>query len=230
MGRPTPPDSASATIAFYAIGKWDAEDLQRFVTALSAMYGLLLVCTGEVGESGEIPALFRRGVTLLDEELQVLPLSVMDLLRPAESRDVFLRQLELEYQNEPGHRLYVQSIQIAEPGTAVFEGVGPVIGQLREFIGNLWSRTRAERERQEADQLRNFTTSWEAQMALRVQQVSYATEYLRGQGRYRELAGQSDERFLSQAGAIFAHSVEDLDDLVTSGRILEAPEHLADAE
>ncbi len=229
MGRPMPADSTSATIAFYAIGKWDAEDLQRFVTALSAMYGLLLVCTGEVGKSGEIPAFFRRGVTLLDEELQVLPLSVMDLLRPEESRDVFLRQLELEYQNEPGHRLYVQSIQIAEPGTAVFEGVGPVIAELREFVGNLWSRTRAERERQEAD-LRSYLTSWEAQMALRVQQVSYATEYLRGLDRYRELAGQSDERFLSQAGAIFAHSVEDLDDLVTSGRILEAPEHLADAE
>ncbi len=227
MTRQTAAGSAKASIAFYAIGRWDAADLQRFVSAVGAMYGLLLVCTGELEHGPEIGALFRRGVTLLDDELSAFPLTIMDLLRPEESRAAFLRQLQLEYQNHPAERLYVGSIQIAEPGSAVFAGVESVIERLREFVKELWCRTQQERERLEHTG-GSAASPWDAQIALRVEQVRFAVDYLRGLERFRALAGQSDERFLSQAAAIFAHSVEDLDDLVAAGRILEAPEHLAD--
>ncbi len=229
MTSQTTAGPARASIAFYAIGRWDAADLQRFVSAVAAMYGLMLVCTGAMEHGPDVAAHFRRGVTLREDELLAFPLTIMDLLRPEESRAAFLRQLQLEYQNHPADRLYVGSIQIADPGSAVFAGVEPVIQQLREFVKQLWSRTQEERERQEQGE-RGVATPWDAQMALRVAQVRFATDYLRGLQCYLDLAGQSDERFLSQAAAIFAHSVEDLDDLVAAGRILEAPEHLADAE
>ncbi len=229
MTSQTAASPAKASIAFYAIGRWDAADLQRFVAAVGAMYGLVLVCTGELKPGPEVGSLFRRGITLLDEELGSFPLTVMDLLRPEEAREAFLRQLQLEYQNQPGDRLYVGSIQIAEPGSAVFAGVEAVIERLREFVRDLWSRTQQERERLERGE-QGTASPWDAQIALRVQQVRFAADYLRGLECYRDLAGQTDERFISEAAAIFAHSVEDLDDLVAAGRILEAPEHLADAE
>ncbi len=229
MTRQTAAGPARASIAFYAIGRWDAADLQRFVAAVGAMYGLILVCTGELKPGPGIAALFRRGITLLDQELGSFPLTVMDLLRPEEAREAFLRQLQLEYQNHAGDRLYVGSIQIAEPGSAVFAGVEAVIERLREFVKELWSRTQEERERQEQGG-RGAAGPWDAQIALRIQQVRFAADYLRGLECYSDLGGQSDERFISEAAAIFAHSVEDLDDLVAAGRILEAPEHLADAE
>ncbi len=229
MTSQTAAGPARASIAFYAIGRWDAADLQRFVAAVEAMYGLILVCTGELEAGAEIGALFRRGITLMDEELGSFPLTVMDLLRPAEAREAFLRQLRLEYQNHPGDRLYVGSIQIAEPGSAVFAGVDSAIEGLREFMKDLWSHTQQERERLDQGE-QEVVNPWDAQMSLRVQQVRFAAEYLRGLSCYRDLGGQADERFLSEAAAIFAHSVEDLDDLVAAGRILEAPEHLADAE
>lgn len=228
MASQTAAGPARASIAFYAIGRWDAADLQRFVAAVAAMYGLLLICTGEMEPGPEMGPLFRRGITLLDEEQGSFPLSVMDLLRPEEARAAFLRQLQLEYQNHPGNRLYVGSIQIADPGSAVFAGVEAVIEQLREFVKELWSRTQEERER--VEQGERGTSPWDAQMAMRIRQVRFAADYLRGLKCYSDLGGQRDERFISEAAAIFAHSVEDLDDLVAAGRILEAPEHLADGE
>lgn len=216
-----------AIILFRTLATWEARHLYDFVSAISTMYALTLVCVEDVTHRERISAFFRRGVSLFDEETTWAPFPTLEyLLHLDANRHALLRRFEEEYKVRRHHRLTIERIEIASPGIISFEGLAPIVEQLRELIKDVWYRNHAEKQ-QGRIQLEERTLDLQERIAKqRAREIQYATDYLRALKGYNRLAGHPGNRFVSEAAGILALSLRDLDDLVTSGLLEESPEEL----
>lgn len=177
------PDTNATRIGFRSLGKWSVADCASFAVAVSGIYDALLATRVQTRLDEAYREFIDRSLRRLEgmaggpfaQELYMFLrewrkhgapghlASLAFMYGPVprvgveeEHRDVYQLYRNIDVYASDVDRLRIFRIHMASPGGFSFEGIGELIGQLRELVKDIWYRNRQERIRGELEIIERY--------------------------------------------------------------------------